>query len=206
MKGKFIVLEGSDGSGKTTVLQGLKAFLAERELPFLYSREPGGTPVGEKIRDLLLDTDNEGMGGACEALLYAASRAEHVEKRIRPALEAGQNILSDRFTLSSLAYQGRGRELGLDEVAAINHFATGGLEPDLVLFLDVDPIRVLERKGEVAPKDRLEQEDADFFNRVYQGYLDALPYMKHCVRIDASRSPQEVLEACEQAIVKVLEV
>lgn len=205
MKGKFIVLEGSDGSGKSSVLQALKSSFKDKKIDIHFSREPGGTPVAEKIRGILLDNNNEGMSYRCEALLYAASRADHCENLIRPKIEAGENVLSERFTLSSLAYQGWGRGLGIEDVAGINEFATAGLQPDLVLFLDVDPIKVLERKAARTDKDRLENGGDQFFDRVYEGYKKALAYMPNYVAIDASQPLDKVVEDCWQEIMKLLE-
>lgn len=205
MRGIFVVLEGSDGSGKSTVVQALKKRFKEEGIDFLMSREPGGTPIAEKIRHLILDVDNKGMDYRCEALLYAASRADHSQRLLRPAVEEGKLVLSERYIVSSLAYQGVGRELGIDQVLAINSFATKGLEPDLVLFLDVDPIYVLERKGENFAQDRLEQEGHAFHQRVYEGYKKALSYVKNVVVIDGTMSKEEVVDACYKEIMQIWE-
>lgn len=202
MRGLFIALEGSDGSGKTTVLNGIRNHFDKAGIEVLYTREPGGPPIAEKIRALLLDPMNGEMTAMTEALLYAASRAQHVQEVVLPALEKGAIVLTDRFVLSSLAYQGAARGLGLPAVAEINRYATGGLMPDLTLFLDVDPVTVLRRKAETAKKDRLEEAGDAFFQKVYNGYQQAIPMMPHVVRIDASKPAEAVIEATWQAIEK----
>ena len=130
MKGYFISVEGGDGSGKSTQMQKIEAYLTEMGQEILLTREPGGTPMAEKIREMILDPANRDLTGRAEMLLYAAARAQHVEEKILPALRAGKTVLSDRFTDSSIAYQGFGRGLG-DMVAEVNRIATGGVEPDL---------------------------------------------------------------------------
>lgn len=204
MKGCFIALEGSDGSGKTTVLHGIKERMKTLRLPVEFTREPGGTPIGEKIRSIILDTTNQEMTARCEALLYAASRAQHTEEKIRPALEKGKILICDRYVLSSLAYQGFGRKLGLKAVAEINAFARNGLLPDMTLFLDVDPVTVLRRKAKTETKDRLEEANDSFFEAVYRGYLESMQDMPNVVRIDASQPAEKVLEDAWEAICRTL--
>lgn len=199
-KGLFVTLEGSDGSGKTTLAHGLMHRLEAAHIDYVYTREPGGTPISEEIRHLLLDTKNRAMGARCEALLYAASRAQHTDACIVPALEAGKLVLCDRYVLSSLAYQGAGRGLGLEPVAAINRFATDGLTPDVILFLEVDPMRVLQRKAQVQMKDRLEEEGEAFHRRVYEGYRKALPLFANVHRLDADRPADAVVESAWNVI------
>lgn len=194
MKGLFVTLEGPDGSGKSTVAQGLKDRLDRASIPHCMTREPGGTTIAEKIRSIILDVDNEEMDARCEALLYAASRAQHTEKLIIPNLQEGNLVISDRYMLSSIAYQGAGRELGMDIVEKINLFATQHLDPDLILFLDVDPITVLKRKAAQAEQDRLELAGDDFHNRVYEGYQAAMKKAKNVVVIDARQGPDDVIE------------
>lgn len=172
MKGYFISVEGGDGSGKSTQIKKIEAYLRERGQEVLLTREPGGTPVAEKIRELILDPANKALTGRAEMLLYAASRAQHVEEKILPALAAGKTVLSDRFTDSSIAYQAFGRGLG-DMVAEVNRIATGGKEPDLTIFLNITPSAGMARKNQQADHalDRLEQEQAAFHEKVYEGYL-----------------------------------
>lgn len=146
MKGYFISVEGGDGSGKSTQMQRIEAYLTEMGQEVLLTREPGGTPMAEKIREMILDPANRDLTGRAEMLLYAAARAQHVEEKILPALRAGKTVLSDRFTDSSIAYQGFGRGLG-DMVAEVNHIATGGVEPDLTIFLNITPAAGMARKN-----------------------------------------------------------
>lgn len=172
MKGKFIVFEGIDGSGKTTQLTLLGEKLAEQGYPVLYTREPGGTRVGESIRALLLDPQYTELVPRAEALLYAAARAQHVAQVIVPALEAGKIVLCDRFLDSSLAYQGFGRGMDVRLLERINEPATKGLSPDLVLLLDFSCARGkgrIDRSGRSA--DRIEQEELEFHRKVREGYL-----------------------------------
>lgn len=200
MRGLFVTLEGPDGSGKTTVAALLQRRMNEVGMDYVMTREPGGTAISEKIRDLILDTENREMDARCEALLYAASRAQHTEQLIRPALQAGKLVLCDRYVLSSLAYQGAGRALGMDAVASINAFATKELQPDLVLFLDVDPVEVLRRKARKVEQDRLEEAGGDFHRRVYDGYREALRFANSVQVIDASRCAELVAEEAWKAI------
>lgn len=192
--GYFISMEGGDGSGKSTQLENLRAYLAGRGVDVVMTREPGGTPVAEKIRGLILDPGNAALTGRAEMLLYAASRAQHLEEKILPALAAGRTVVTDRFTDSSIAYQGYGRNLG-GIVAEANRIATGGREPDLTFFLDISPAKGMARKKRQASHalDRLEQEQAAFHERVYRGYLALAAENggRICV-VDADRPPDEV--------------
>ena len=138
MRGLFITFEGNDGSGKSSALQTVKQELLDLGYDVIYTREPGGSPIAEKIRNVILDKDNLGMDAKTEALLYAASRREHIVKTILPALEAGKIILCDRFLDSSLAYQGYSRDLGFENVLEMNQFATEGLFPDLTILVLLD--------------------------------------------------------------------
>jgi dTMP kinase len=169
-RGRLITIEGIDGAGKTTLAQGLAAAIGARGIEVVVLREPGGVLVSERIRGLVTDVELE-IGARAEALLYAASRAQLVEERILPALEAGLTVLLDRFVDSSLAYQGAGRGLGVAAVRAVNDFATGGLEPDRTLLVVVEPAlgrARRERAGGAA--DRLEREGDEFFARIDAGY------------------------------------
>lgn len=205
MKGLFITLEGPDGSGKSTIIKLLGEHLKEKNIEFIQTREPGGTPIGEEIRDMILDEKNTNMGPETEALLYAASRGQHIHEKILPALEEGKLVLCDRFLLSSLAYQGVGRELGIDRVKAINDFAIRGVEPDLILFFHIDPELTLMRKTVHLGGDRLEQEGSAFHRKVYEGYMDLLnKYPKNIKIIDARKSVQEVLSESIKEIEKLL--
>jgi thymidylate kinase (EC 2.7.4.9) len=184
----FITLEGGEGVGKTTQ-QALLAERLQREgYACVSTREPGGTALGEALRELLLHGDP--LTPLAELFLYAADRAEHVQKCILPALAAGQVVVCDRFTDSTLAYQGYGRGLDLEKIRQLNHLATGGLQPHLTLWLDLPPEVGLARSGLA---DRLEQERLEFHRRVHQGFQAlAAAEPQRIVRIDAGGSPLEV--------------
>lgn len=206
MRGLFIALEGPDGSGKSTISKLLSDYLRKKGIDFIVTREPGGTLISEKIRDIILDNKNINMSAETEALLYAASRGQHVHEKIKPALEKGTLVLCDRFVLSSLAYQGKGRGLGIKEVKAINDFAIKDVYPDLILFFHVDPELTLKRKTKNLGGDRLEQEGKEFHNNVYEGYMEILKmYPKNITIIDARKSIEEVLEQCINTIEELLQ-
>ncbi|MBZ4664884.1 dTMP kinase [Mahella sp.] len=171
-RGLFITIEGIDGSGKSTHASMLADYLNERGIPSLLTREPGGTRIGEQVRSILLDNANSDMAAMTEALLYAASRAQHVAQVIKPALEQGRIVLCDRFVDSSLAYQGYARGLGPDTVKAINEHALGGVWPDITLLLDISPETAWERILKDGFKDRLESEGLELLKAVYEGYID----------------------------------
>ncbi len=201
MSGLFISLEGPDGSGKSTIMKLLGEYLEKRGIDFIETREPGGTAIGEAIRDIILDNENTKMSYETEALLYAASRSQHVNEKIRPALNENKLVICDRFVLSSLSYQGVGRGLGIREVKAINDFAIGEVYPDLILFFDIDPKITLERKLGNLEGDRLENLGNSFHEKVYQGYREILDlYPENVEFIDASKPIEEVLK---QAIEKI---
>jgi dTMP kinase len=187
VRGKLITIEGLDGAGKTTLAEGLARELGARLL-----REPGGVEVSERIRALVKDPALT-VSPRAEALLYAAARAQLVDEAIAPLLARGEWVVLDRFVHSSLAYQGEGRGLGEEAIRKINDFATGGLGPDLVLLLRLDPAQGRDRlAGRGDPPDRLELEDADFFARV-NAYYERLATDPQVTAIDASRPPAEVL-------------
>lgn len=190
-KGLFITVEGGDGSGKTTQLDFIRKYLAEKGEDVLFTREPGGTPIGEKIRTLILDPANKEMDPMTEALLYAASRAQIVSEVIRPALLAGRTVVCDRYVDSSIAYQGYARGLG-ESVADINGFAIGDCIPDATILLKVDPAKSHARI-DAASMDRMEQESMRFHQRVYEGYL-ALEkrYPNRIIGIDGAQPIEEV--------------
>lgn len=203
-RGRFLVLEGLDGSGKTTQLEALRGWLPTSGLMpscsrLLVTREPGGTALGQHLRRLLLDPPS---GAAptptTELLLYAADRAQHVEERIRPALEAGDWVLSDRFTGSTLAYQGDGRGLSRQVIGQLERIATAGLEADLTLWLDL-PLEVALGRSRSSPPDRIESGGAEFLRRVAGGFARLAGERGWC-RIDASRSVEQVDAACRQVL------
>ena len=168
----FITLEGSEGVGKTSNLEFIKSLLDKAGIEYIKTREPGGTPLGEALRQTLLGEDFKGMSDDTELMLMFAARAEHVAQVIRPALERGQWVLCDRFTDSTYAYQGGGRQLDMDRIAGLEQWVLGDLRPDLTLLLDA-PVEIgRERAGKRSEPDRFEQERDAFFNRVRDTYLD----------------------------------
>ncbi|MBU5463975.1 dTMP kinase [Anaerotignum sp. MSJ-24] len=170
MKGKFITVEGTDGSGKSTQLKLLMDYLGTKNCDVVFTREPGGTEISEKIRDVILDINNKEMTDMTEALLYAAARAQHVQQKIIPAINEGKVVICDRFVDSSIAYQGAARGLGTDNIMQINSFALNGIMPDLTLFFDLPPEKGILRKKNEKELDRLESEKLDFHVNVYEGY------------------------------------
>lgn len=205
--GVFITFEGPDGSGKSTIINKVYEYLKNKKIDVIKTREPGGTEISEKIRDIILDVNNKKMDSRTEALLYAASRAQHVKELIKPSLKQGKVVLSDRFVLSSLAYQGYGRDLGFEDVKMINDFATDKLEPDLILFFKVDPIVTLQRKSSLETADRLEKEKEAFHKKVYLGYLDILDKNKDNEKlhiIDATKDVDEVFKSTIEVINKYI--
>ena len=170
--GKFIVFEGIDGSGKTTQMKLLAQFLERQGMPVLCTREPGGTDIGNRLRGILLDPTCRDITRRTEAFLYAADRAQHVTQKILPALRRGDTVLCDRFIYSTLAYQGGGRGLDKDFLVRLNELATGGLEPDAVILLDLVVEESIGRVMVDRSPDRLEAEKSDFFRQVRRGYLE----------------------------------
>lgn len=171
--GLFIAFEGGDGAGKSTQAACLAEALETRGLTVLRTREPGGTPIGEKLRSLVLDHGHGHIDAHTEALIFAASRAAHASQVIRPALERGEVVLTDRYIDSSVAYQGAGRDLGADAVRTLNEWATSGLQPDLTVLLDVDPADGRRRRtaGDAA-EDRLESEADEFHSTIRGAFLE----------------------------------
>lgn len=201
-RGLFITFEGPEGGGKTTQLEDLRAYLESSGLRPLCLREPGATIVSERIRTMVLeDPDLGGVAARTEALLYCAARAELVETRVKPALDAGAVVLCDRFTDSTLAYQGYGRGLPVDRLADVNAFATGGLEPDITFCLDV-PVEVgLRRKRDAGETNRMEGEGLAFHQRVRQGFLSLVAAQPRRWRlIDATLPPEAVAEQVRQHV------
>ncbi len=200
-RGMFITLEGSDGTGKSTQIALLKQYLERRGYEIVLSREPGGCPISERIREVILSLDSRGMSAECEALLYAASRVEHVREVIEPALNCGKIVICDRFLDSSLAYQAYGRELGEDFIRQINGPAVRRVFPDLTLLLELDRADARRRMEKGAPLDRLEIEREDFFARVQAGYQAlAAAEPERIARIDASRPIEAVFESVRSAV------
>lgn len=199
LAGRFIVFEGPDGSGKSTQFRRLAALLQEAGVALCEVREPGGTPTGERIRDILLDPALTGMTVRCETLLYMASRAELVERRILPALARNECVLADRFIPSTLAYQGAAGGVPVAEIAAAAKMATRGLVPDLVVVFDIDEVAAARRLSPLL--DRMEAKGAAFHRAVRKGYLDqaAADPARYAV-VDASRTEDEVWQALTRTL------
>ena len=188
MKGLFIVMEGPDGSGKTTQINLLKEYLEEAGYECLITREPGGTVIGEEIRQLILNPEHKEMSPVTEMLLYAASRAQLVHEVIGPALEEGKIVISDRFVDSSIVYQGIARKLGISTVSAVNAPGIGIYRPDGIFFIDLSEAEGLRRKKEQKNLDRMEQEGIDFHHMVSEGYRKVLSGRPEVMKIDRGRS------------------
>lgn len=192
MKGKFITFEGPEGVGKSYQLRMLQKELEETGLDFVITREPGGTPVSEKIRQIILDKDNSTMTDECEALLYAAARAQHIDEKIKPALQQGKIVVCDRYIDSSFAYQSVARGLGFEYVESVNSKAMTECMPDLTLFLNLTPEEAFKRKGGIQQDDRMELNGLEFHNKVYNGYLEtAKRYPDRIVLVDCSGTKEQ---------------
>ena len=191
-KGYFVTLEGGEGSGKSTQLKLLEDYLDKGGYDVLYTREPGGTPISEEIRKILLGGKNVEMSDETEALLFAAARAQHIKEKILPAIAEGKTVVCDRYVHSSLVYQGYARGLG-EFVEKVNSYALENCMPDVTIFLDITPERAFARKGGADADDRLEQSGIDFHRRVYDGYVRmAEKFPDHFVRVNADRGIDEV--------------
>ncbi|MCL4257602.1 MAG: dTMP kinase [Anaerolineales bacterium] len=189
----FITLEGPEGSGKTSQLPRLAEALRAAGHTVLTTREPGGTPIGDQIRKVLFDLNNKSMHPRSEILLFQASRAQLVEEVIQPALAAGQVVLCDRYADSTMAYQGYGHGVDLAQLAELVRFATGGLQPQLTLFLDISPQDGLRRRDADGNWNRLDDYDFEFHQRVYAGYQELIAgEPQRWAVIDATRTPDEV--------------
>lgn len=201
MKGLFIVIEGPDACGKTTQIEMLRKYLEENNKEIIMTREPGGTEISEKIRSLVLDPINENMAKETEALLYAASRAQHYVEKIRPALEQGKIVICDRFVHSSLVYQGFARGLGVERVKEINDFALSGYLPDLILYFDIDyetACKRLEGRGDL---DRLERAGEEFHRSIYKGYEEVFAkYDQNVQIIDSRKDIENVFESVKKVL------
>jgi dTMP kinase len=202
-RGRLIAFEGVEGAGKSTQLELLRQTLEKAGHQVVSTREPGGTTAGERVRSILLDRDST-LHPRAEALLFAAARAQLVQQVIRPALQRGETVLCDRYLHSSLAYQGVARDLGVEPVAAINAFATGGLMPDLVVLLVVDPAEGLGRgRGE---RDRIEDQDLEFHQRVERGFLElAAADPERFAVVDAARPAEQVAAEVRAAVLAIME-
>ncbi|MCF2908198.1 dTMP kinase [Pseudoalteromonas sp. DL2-H2.2] len=205
-KGFMLVCDGSNGAGKTTVIQGIADYLEQKGYDVVLTREPGGTPIGEKVRSVILDPSTPEMGSMTELMLFGAARAQHVEEKIRPALEAGKVVISDRFDAATFSFQHYARGIDLETITTINELALGGFKPDMNLILDLDPQLGLQRvsqRGEGL--DRLEDEKMEFLHRAREGYLaQAKADPARFSVIDASQDKQSVLSDCLKVVDAVI--
>lgn len=187
LEGIFITMEGPDGSGKTTQIDLLKKYLEHKGYDIVIAREPGGTVIGEAIREIILNPEYEEMGHMTELLLYASARAQLVNQVIKPALAEGKAVICDRFVESSAVYQGIGRGLGVDTVYEVNNYALGDVKPRLTIFMDLDAEEGIKRKKQQAELDRMEKEDLSFHKRVVDGYRQlAKLYPERIMPVDAT--------------------
>ena len=192
-RGKFITFEGCDGCGKSTQLKMLSEYLSANNVPHIFTREPGGGKISEAIREILLSGKNMEMTDECEALLYAASRVQHLSDRVEPALAKGELVVCDRYVDSSLAYQAYARGLGVEFISKINAFALEKYLPDVTVFIDLTPEAAFLRKHGADENDRLEQAGMAFHQRVYEGYKAlAEQEPERIVAVDGNKTPQEI--------------
>ena len=206
MEGIFITIEGGDGSGKSTQIDLLMTYFNEHGYEVLLTREPGGTVISEKIREIILDKDHMEMADMTEALLYAAARAQHVQEYIIPNVNKGKVVICDRYVDSSVVYQGFARGLGIDEVEQINHYATLGLTPNLTILLDLPPEIGLARKKNQQALDRLELASDSFHMKVSEGYrILARRHEDRILSVDATQSIEAIHEVIVTAIKAIIE-
>ena len=192
-RGKFITFEGCDGCGKSTQLKLLSEYLTAQNIPHIFTREPGGGKISEAIREILLSGKNMEMTDECEALLYAASRVQHLHDRVEPALSEGKLVICDRYVDSSLAYQAYARGLGEEFVSRINDYALKNYAPDVTIFIDLSPKDAFARKHGADQNDRLELAGMEFHERVYAGYKKiASAESERVVCVDGKKSPEEI--------------
>lgn len=200
MSGQFITLEGSEGAGKSTNVDAVCAALQQADIDFVRTREPGGTPMAEALRDTMLQQWHESVDGITELLLVFAARAQHLSHVIQPALAEGKWVVCDRFTDATFAYQGYGRQLDLAKLQTLESWVQAGLQPDLTLYLDLEP-SIAEQRIADREKDRMEVERRDFFDRVRQGYLARAAEHERFTTIDASQTLDLVQAQVQQVIV-----
>lgn len=202
-EGWFITLEGGEGAGKTSVIPEVEAFLQEKGMEVMITREPGGIRIAEEIRSIILNREHTSMDGRTEALLYAAARRQHLTEKVLPAIARGMTVISDRYVDSSLVYQGHARGLGIDEIYAVNQFATAGVMPDVTFWMDVDPEVGLTRIHTDSGREinRLDMEGRAFHDKVREGYaILHARYPERIVRIDAGQPLPQVAEAVRNAL------
>lgn len=208
-KGIFITLEGPDGSGKSTIIKLMEKYLDDNDINYISTREPGGINISEQIREIILNRENTAMDPRTEALLYAASRRQHLAERVIPAIEENKLVICDRFIDSSLAYQGYARGIGMEEVMKINEFAIDRYMPDLTIYFDLSPEIGLDRisKNKDREINRLDLEKMDFHRKVREGYLILLErYPERIKKIDASQSIENVFNDVKRLMMISLEL
>jgi len=198
-KGLFITFEGTDGSGKTTQIKLLSEYLDKKGHKVVNTIEPGGTALGDKIRNILLSRENKDMSGRAETLLFLASRAELVAKVITPALESGNIVICDRFFDSTIVYQGMARGLGVEEILDMSLWATGGLEPDLTFLLSIDRKKGKKRLSGTNP-DRIEMEDEDFQEKICRGYDELAGNCGRIIKLDAGLSIEDIFKSIREKV------
>ncbi len=205
----IISFEGGDGSGKSTIISMLAKRLDSKQLPYILTREPGGVPISESIRDILGDSQNTNMDAKTEALLFAAARRQHLVEKVFPAIEEGKLVIFDRYIDSSLVYQGHVRALGIDKVYEINRFATEDFLPDYTFVLDLDPYVAQRRihQGENREINRLDNEKMDFHLKVREGYNILIDlYSDRMIKVDASKEVIQVFEYIWSKLVNILNI
>lgn len=205
MKGLVIALEGQDGTGKSTVINAITGYFDEMGLDYINAREPGSTDIGEKIRDILADKANKDMDYHTEALLFAASRSELYDKVIKPNVRKGTSVILDRFLLSSLAYQGIVRGLGVDEVMKINDFFLEGFRPDLTILMDLDAKKSYERLKKLGELDRIESLGENFQEKVHLAYLKLYEenHMK-LIKLDGTKDKESLAHEALDEVKKLM--
>ncbi|MCL2821814.1 MAG: dTMP kinase [Firmicutes bacterium] len=200
-KGKLITIEGCEGVGKTTQVTYLKGYCKHYEIPAVFTREPGGVPLAEKLREVVLDPAHK-MCALTELLLYSAARAEHINTVIKPALDEGKLVVCDRFIYSTMAYQGYGRGVDVDFIKKLNSMVLMGVEIDLTVFIDLSPEQGFVQKGGAKKDDRIEQAGMEFHRRVYQGFKEIACTEKKIVAIDGTKYHRTVFDNVISALKK----
>lgn len=206
-KGFMLVCDGSNGAGKTTVIKTIEQYLINKGFDVIVTREPGGTPIGEKVREVILDPSTPEMCNIAELMLFGAARAQHIEEKILPALESGKVVISDRFDAATFSFQHYARGIDLDVICNINNIALNGFSPDMNIILDLDPKLGLERvKQRGEGLDRLEDEKMEFLNKARNGYLTQAEQQPEKFRvIDASQTQEQVADVVLAVVDQLIE-